>query len=349
MNRSHHQHRYAHRLRASATAGISLLDVVVSIAVLSLLLSLMAPAILSMRDRSQALECRNRLRQLGMAAQGRLATTGKFPKTSIPGQFDTSAGNASVAYISTSPFRELIASLDSNTADLIFQTEGDWGRDLAATFGHPFPPHDLGKQKIPVLICPSETQPQARLSYRANLGSAPSVHRSGMSQQDRLHSVGAFSNGFAITPAQFKDGMSNTVLFSERISGDFDANRYSPFRDSFRGQGNMMQVDAAMEICKTQAVATPDQPDSEAGKDWLLGGWLSSWYNHVAGPNSTVPDCASLHDFGGGDALLSARSLHAGFVNAGFADGSVKSVADEIAIDVWRAMGTREAIDSQSE
>ena len=42
----------------------------------------------------------------------------------------------------------------------------------------------------------------------------------------------------------------------------------------------------------------------------------------------------------GQDSYVTARSAHAGLVNVGMCDGSVRSIPDEIDVAVWRAMST---------
>ena len=74
----------------------------------------------------------------------------------------------------------------------------------------------------------------------------------------------------------------------------------------------------------------------------MLGGWLNSWYAHELPPNSEIPDCGlgpCCSD--GGLVIVTARSLHPGSVHVAMADGSVRSVSNQIDSLVWRAAGTR--------
>ena len=68
-------------------------------------------------------------------------------------------------------------------------------------------------------------------------------------------------------------------------------------------------------------------------------------YNHVAPPNWKSWDCGSwsaIPDAPGEHAIISARSWHPGGVQTVNGDGSVRFVSDTIALNVWRAMGTRD-------
>jgi prepilin-type processing-associated H-X9-DG protein len=68
---------------------------------------------------------------------------------------------------------------------------------------------------------------------------------------------------------------------------------------------------------------------------------------------STYSDTLSVREYLGGPtfASVTARSYHSGGVNALLGDGSVRFIADSIAIALWRALGSRaggEVIDSSS-
>ena len=90
------------------------------------------------------------------------------------------------------------------------------------------------------------------------------------------------------------------------------------------------------------------------GFSWANGEYRCTLYNHYLGPNSAQLDCVSaliLGDVTRRNASFgwrTARSNHAGGVNALLADGSVRFVPDQIQPDVWRAMSTRSAAEQES-
>ena len=151
-------------------------------------------------------------------------------------------------------------------------------------------------------------------------------------------------NGRAVRPAEFSHGMSNTALFSERVTGDERSESFDPFRDIFavtrlRGDQSTASMD---RICQQTASTQPEAEFSFQGATWLLGGYSNTWYNHVRTPNSVHPDCAmgpKIVD--GGPSILSARSLHPGGVNVMMADASVTFTSSSIDGNVWKALGTR--------
>lgn len=200
---------------------------------------------------------------------------------------------------------------------------------------------ELSNLSVPVFGCPSDFVPKGATSYLANLGISTEVLKPSATIE-QISQKGAFVNGRVVFAAEFTDGSSNTVLFSERVVGDRRANAYDPFRDFFAIGVNVRGTPGIAKQCQVAATLSPQSEFSFGGGSWMLGGWLNTWYNHVLAPNSTIPDCG----FGpccvdGGPVVVTARSFHAGGVNALMADGSVKFVSNVIDATVWNAIGTR--------
>jgi prepilin-type processing-associated H-X9-DG protein len=63
--------------------------------------------------------------------------------------------------------------------------------------------------------------------------------------------------------------------------------------------------------------------------------WLT-WYNHLLPPGSTCWRPNSWWKM-----ISPASSYHDGIVNITMVDGSVQSIATDIAMDVWIEIGTR--------
>ena len=67
-------------------------------------------------------------------------------------------------------------------------------------------------------------------------------------------------------------------------------------------------------------------------------------YNHVAPPNWKKWDCAqwsAISDVPGEHGVFTARSKHTNGVNVCYADGSVTFKTNNISLNVWRAIGSR--------
>src|SRR3954453_4294695 len=87
--------------------------------------------------------------------------------------------------------------------------------------------------------------------------------------------------------------------------------------------------------CQTAAGAWVGQ----RGAKWLDGHYGNSLYNHYYTPNQTSWDCGNgSHNKG----LWSARSWHPAGVNLLLTDGSVRFAGNQVAIETWRALATRD-------
>lgn len=331
----------SHRKCRNRSSGLTVIDLVISLSLAGILLSLLIPAILRSIERSRQITCRSNLRQVGMAAQQHVSTRRSFPLTS------TAWSEGGEIHRALSPHQSLMAFIDRNMFDQIDSTDPfqpAWENSPVSFVSASN--RSLANVSPGIFRCPSDSVPLGGSSYRANLGISvqilpPSVSVESDSQR------GAFVNGRAVSAAEFRDGLSNTVLFSERVAGDFAAARYDAFRDSFGVPGAAgFTTETMNNACRQSASWDPAKEFSFSGGTWLLGGYCHTWYNHVRAPNSRDPDCAIGSGFvDGGPSIVTARSFHGSGVNVTMADGSSNLVAETIAVNIWRAMGTRNGTD----
>ncbi len=328
--------------------GFTVLELVASIAVIGLLLSLLLPAVQSARESARQMTCGDNLKQLGLATQGFESTRRKLPYTSTA-WIDTSCSPPKW-FPSRSPHRDLMAHLDASVFDAIDLA------DITSPVWSKRPPDAIAlsnrevlASRIPSIACPSDDVPEGATSYRANLGISTEVLPPGGTVEANSQ-MGAFVNGRSVRITEFRDGTSTTALFSERVVGDWSPGGYDPFRDIFGRPVAVYPTEQIVTYCTQQSTSSPAEEFSFAGGNWLLGGWLNTWYQHVLTPNSTTPDCGDGSiAIDGGHVLVAARSMHPGIVNVAMADGSVRNVADTIDSQIWRAMGTRAGSESASE
>ena len=155
---------------------------------------------------------------------------------------------------------------------------------------------------------------------------------------------GAFTyNG--TRPANFFDGLSFTLAFSEKLVGGANPGLFTPGRDWILERINVqfpisVSADEWVAYCSRRSFpADLVAVKLDAGRSWMLGGCIYTEFLVSAPPNSEVPDCGG--GTAGGIGVFAARSLHPGGVNAAMADGSVRFFNNKINIPLWRALGTR--------
>ena len=333
--------------------GVTVVEVLLAVGLISLLLALVLPGLQSARESARKSQCLNNLRQLGVASHNHVASFREFPYTS------SSPGRALPAnlfpnretrtfQLAASPLATMSASIEQALYDRI--DFGDrWLTDLSQPLGAVSEINrPLLNLNVAIFRCPSDRYQPGANNYRANCGIGLRNWRTrkdaGCTSDDR-NGRGAFCLAQAIRPAAFTDGLSVTALFSEKVIGDFDPTEMTPFRDRFQWPGDETQcsIDEFVALCQSH-VPVDAAHMSYGGSNWLIGGMNATWYNHLLGPNSVVPDCSIGNNIaaGGGPGVYSARSLHPQGVNVLFADGAVSSVNDTVDIRVWHAMGTRD-------
>lgn len=315
--------------------GFTLVEALAAVAILGMLLGLILPAVQDAREAARRTECSNHMRQLGLSVQGYHATHGFFPPTSgLSGP--TTAPRIDRQF---SVFTQLLPYLDESKlyASINFNV------GAADLYDEPDPSRVRGQEanstarstRLRFLLCPSDARqrsgPTAGANYRSNNGTW------------RSHgpSDGPFSSELWLRSAgSATDGLSHTVLFSEKLRGGTDPDEVDPRSGMFQALiPGSSTLDEARAICRDRNDGRTDHRP-EAGLAWFFGTFSHTWYNHIHPPNDVVPDCyvRGYHPVVG---IFGARSNHPNAVTIGLADGSARAVKDTLELEVWRALGTR--------
>ncbi|MCA9264235.1 MAG: DUF1559 domain-containing protein [Planctomycetales bacterium] len=222
-----------------------------------------------------------------------------------------------------------------------------------------------------IFICPSDKNTGRIISennYRCNFGGewpygGAKTKNNNVDQKPGPDGAPSIGNGAfvyadkGLRPRKFSDGLSNTVFYSERTKGSGLPKTAVPTPSDIITSPSRTNGWADRDKLFQDCLAYVPKPDRynfmtagrwPNGDDWSNGwpfsGYDSTQYNHVAPPNWEGQDCgawSSIPDAPGEAAIVSARSEHGGIVNVCYGDGHVDSIADNIELEVWRAIGTR--------
>ncbi len=318
--------------------GLTLIETLVVVGIIGVIAGLLLPAVQVAREAARRAQCQSRLRELGLAWSNYESARGKFPASEEQKAEPSEPSNPlSPAYLTNfSPHALLLPFLDNSTLYNAINLDMYYNLQGQTTF-----PFNIAEANttaalsvVAAFLCPSDPSPETMLfgcnSFRANAGLCENCDRNG---------TGAFNYSFrgATRAASFIDGLSNTLVFSEKPIGSWRGG-YSSFRDwaelpvlSPHTMSNYVSTCASLE--------SPISPGLTAGGTWMTYGAFNTWFFSSVGPNSPVPDCGVNVDLGTG--VFAARSYHPGGVNAVMGDGSVHWFSSTISLELWRALSTR--------
>lgn len=300
--------------------GFTLIELLVVIAIIAILIALLLPAVQQAREAARRLQCKNNLKQIGLAIHGYHDTYRRLPPTSC-------FAPVNQLYSSLGVFVRILPHLDQQT--------------LYSQFNFNIPVHSnvAGFQDMKTYICPSRRAVNAGVfasSYALNRGEwfiwDPNTGNYG---------TGVFNTNGNLDLASITDGTSQTLGISEVRPrwklGDGDGNpstlnvprpstpsALSGYVAQFRATHHYWASGTADETGFTTTFE-PNDPDDD----------FISTRENAPTPASGMFAASITY------ASITSRSDHEGIVHSLLLDGSVRSISENIDLRTWRALGTR--------
>ncbi len=318
----------AQGVRRMTRSGWTIIELMVALVVTGLLVALLVPALIQVRETSRKTACGSRLGQIGQATHGYAGQQADFLPNGASWRV------------------QLLPWLGEINAFRQIQTAAE---------GLPMPEGVLAKERaaaalpvIDVYTCPSAGGPEIQNGWVSSYSGCyagvpwrtedPPVHvRPSVDGLFPIHSDQGKSWKRRLADAI--DGLSHTAMFSEHLPWLGEPRR-------LRVAWDLPQVypdeapSAWLEACER----LPAEPEPlgyrwvpSLGFLWHKGGYGYSVYNHALPPNR--PSCR-LQMLGLRGSIFTAASRHVGGVHLLYGDGHQEFISEMIDRGVWSSLGS---------
>lgn len=285
--------------------AFTLIELLVVIAIIAVLIALLLPAVQQAREAARRSQCKNSLKQLGLALHSYHDTYRTLPPGAIQSFSGSGLNEATwitmcLPYIDQAPLYAMA--------------------NFSSTFGGSGPNNVIISQSIPTMLCPSDNevglalpgQPGwARGNYAANSGIGAFISTENPNPAGRIS--GPFTMNSKVRLSDFIDGTSNTIMVAEllKVKGD-----------DFRGvmhypEGPLYQHD------RSPNTGVPDE---------FRGSLCIS--------TTRAPCVGTYTAYNNRQIKITSRSNHIGGVQVLLGDGSGRFVSENINLGTWQALGT---------
>jgi prepilin-type N-terminal cleavage/methylation domain-containing protein/prepilin-type processing-associated H-X9-DG protein len=313
--------------------GFTLIELLVVIAIIAVLIALLLPAVQAAREAARRAQCVNNLKQIGLALHGYNDINNEIPPNSNNVNPDFSMKGRMLPFLEQTP---------------LFNA-------LNMSYNHLDPPNTtVNDTHLNVFLCPSDgNQPSTTDGYTDYPNCIGVIRINATLVDGPADKMAQSTDGPDITYATIKDGLSNTMIFSEWIMGKINDPRpglWQVYQSTIAEAGGVTP-DQYQQSCLQAYQSNPNGTVFEQkGKDWLYGacGW-GGCFSAIMPPNQ--PACWYGTGANTDHTMVGASSYHSGGVNMLLMDGSVRFIKNSINKYVWRALATKdggEVIDANS-
>lgn len=348
--------------------GFTLIELLVVIAIIAVLIALLLPAVQAAREAARRIQCTNNLKQIMLAVHNYTDINGGLPPTGNAGTVNSRTANAN--------------DFSVNARLLPYMEQQNLYSTLNVSVGYNLEHNGTAAStKINTFLCPSDGTTVARglsnypghdfgdCNYGNSVGTLHTLYGGTFDGPTYMTGKNAASYGGNVSLASITDGTSNTAMYSEWVKGPFSvkpgkqmvytiAVTYTPPGTPAPAATPTGVADTLRTLGTTCQSSTTVGAQTSKGFCWASQGCgVGGCYSHVNTPNKQSCIFSNMNanypatfDYAAAT-LVGAASYHAGGVNVGFLDGSIKFVKDSVSPATWWAVASRaggEVISSDS-
>ena len=328
--------------RITLRRGFTLIELLVVIAIIAILVSLLLPAVQQAREAARRTQCKNNLKQLGLALHNYLDVFRAFPPSFVS---DISTGNDTEGG-EWSVHARLLPYLEQGN---LFQSV-----DLSLSYDNAAN-GNITTRRVAAFQCPSDVNDRQRVDdngvaehYPTSYGFNGGTWRV-WTNSSRSGGDGAFFPNSKLGPRDITDGTSNTLGFAE-------VRAFTPYnRDGDSLPAGTPIPASANDVSLLVANSGGSNRSDSGHTEWVDGRIHQTGFTTTLTPNSNVIVPNGIRSDEGDFtncredqscaeptfAAITARSYHPGIVNVVLMDGSVRSLSVNIDLGTYRNLGSR--------